>query len=98
VCGSASLLLVNATGAFSSATIIAALSYACAKTTTQTMQITSTFIAFAAAEYLLHLGLRVAFGPGRVLVASVVLLAIWACTVSVVTRVDRAFHRSLGAV
>ena len=37
-------------------------------------------------------------GTGRVLVASVVLLAIWAGTVSVVTHVDRAFRHSLGAV
>jgi hypothetical protein len=97
VCGCASLLLVNATSAFASATILAALSYACAKTTTRTMKVLSTFIAFAAAEYLLHRGL-VAFGPARVLTASAVLLTIWACTVGVATRVDRAFRRSLEAV
>jgi hypothetical protein len=98
VCGCASLLLVNATGAFASATILAALSYACARTTTRTMKIMSTFIAFAAAEYVLHRGLPVAFGPARVLMASVVLLAIWACTVSVATRMDRVFRHSFEAV
>jgi hypothetical protein len=98
VCGCASLLFVNASGAFASATLLAALSYAGARTTTRTLKIVSTFVAFAAAEYILHRRLPVAFGPGRVLVASLVLLAIWACTVSVVTRVDRAFRHSLEAV
>jgi hypothetical protein len=98
VCGCASLLLVNATGAFVSGAILAALSYACAKTATRTMKVASTFVAFAAAEYVLHRRLPIAFGPTRVLAASAVLLAVWACTVGVATRVDRAFRHSLEAV
>jgi hypothetical protein len=97
VCTCASLFLVNASGAFASATILAALSYACAKTTTRTMRVMSTFIAFAAAEYVLHRRLPIGFGPARVLAASVALLTISACTVSIVTRMDRAFRRSLEA-
>jgi hypothetical protein len=98
VWGCASLLLVNAAGAFGSATILAALSYAGATTSTRTMKVVSTFIAFAAAEYVLHRGLPIAFGPARVLAASAVLLAIWACTAGVATRVDRAFRQVLEAV
>jgi hypothetical protein len=97
VCAFASLFLVKATGAFASATILAALSYACAKTTTRTVNVASTFIAFAAAEYVLHRAQPVAFGPGRVLAASAILLAIWAATVGVAARVDRAFRHSLEA-
>ena len=98
VCGGASLVLVNATGAFATATILAALSYACAKTTTRTLKVMSTFIAFVAAEYVLHRGLPIGFGPTRVLAASVGLLTIWACTVSIAARVDRAFRHALEAV
>jgi hypothetical protein len=98
VWGGASLVLVNATSAFATATILAALSYACAKTTTRTVKVMSTFIAFAAAEYVLHRGLPIVFGPARVLMASVALLTIWACTISIATRVDHAFGRSLEAV
>lgn len=98
VCGCASLFFVNVTGAFASAAILAALSYACAKTTTRTMKVMSTFMVFAAAEYVLHRRLPIGFGPARVLAASVALLTIWACTVSIATRVDRAFRHALEAV
>jgi len=97
VCGLAALLLTNTTGLFATAAILGALGYAGAKTTTPTMKVLSTFIAFAAVEYLLHWRLGVAFGAQRAIAASVVLVAIWACTLSVATRVDRAFRHSLGA-
>jgi hypothetical protein len=98
VYGCASLVLVNATGAFATATILGALTYVCAKTTTRMLKVMSTFIAFVAAEYVLHRGLPIGFGPTRVLAASVGLLTIWACTVSIAARVDRAFRHALEAV
>ena len=47
--------------------------------------------AFAAALYLNHLVLSVAFGPRRAVIAGATLAAIWSSTVVILHRFDRVF-------
>ena len=91
VCGLAQLVSANSIGAFVTAMILAGLSYVSSKSATRTSRLLLTFAVFAAAEYGMHLGLNVAFGPTRALVAGAVLAAVWASTVVILTRLDHAF-------
>ena len=55
------------------------------------------FAAFAAGEYALHFVRGVEFGPARALAAGAVLVLVWASTLVITGRVDRAFVRLLDA-
>jgi hypothetical protein len=91
ICGAASVLLEGSGGALVTATILAALGSASAAIKTRTARLLSTFALFVVVEYGVHLLLRVSFGPARALAASAALLAVWASTVAIVTRLDRLF-------
>lgn len=76
---------------FVTATMLVVLGHLCSRLSTQPRRLLLVFAAFAAALYLNHLGLRVAFGPARALMASAVLVSVWASTLGILTRVDRTF-------
>lgn len=85
------LVFANSAGAFVTATILVALGYLCSKLEPRPARLLLTFGAFAAAVFGTHLRLRVAFGPSRDLLTSAVLVAVWASTLLILSRVDHAF-------
>jgi hypothetical protein len=91
VCGLVRVMIANSVGALVLPTVLVALGYLCSKVEPRPARVLLTFGAFAAALYATHLLLSVAFGPGRALLASAVLVAVWASTVVILARVDHAF-------
>jgi hypothetical protein len=63
----------------------------CSKRERRPSRLLALFGIFAAALYVNHRGVSVAFGPSRALLASAVLVAVWSSTVVILNRVDRAF-------
>jgi hypothetical protein len=85
-------------GAFVAASVLAAIGVGVAKAAARwPAKASLALAAFAAAEYTLHYSLGVAFGPIRVLAASVSLLALWASTTAIVALSDRAFVNAFRA-
>jgi len=87
-------LSVNASsvGPFVTASVLATIGIGFARTSTAWIPRTLlTLAAFAAVEYLLHQSLGITFGPVRALMASAILLMLWASTITIVALCDRAF-------
>jgi hypothetical protein len=85
---------VNATsaGAVATAGILATITVGVLKAAaTWPSRVLLTLPAFGAAEYLRHQSLGISFGPVRALMASAILLLLWASTLAIVTFADRVF-------
>ncbi len=84
-----------ATGAraFVTTTVLVMLGYGCSRIERPQAKWLVTFGVFAVAEYGMHLMVTTAFGPGRAIVASAILIAIWTSTVRILARADEAFGR-----
>jgi hypothetical protein len=78
-------------GAFFTATVLVALGYLCSSLERRPSRLLVLFGVFAVALYVNHLGLSVAFGPGRALLASAALVVVWSSTVVILNGADRAF-------
>jgi hypothetical protein len=91
VCAGVRLVFARSASAFVTATILVALGYLCSKLESRPARLLLTFGAFAAAVFGTHLLRRVAFGPSRDLLTSAVLVAVWASTLLILSRVDHAF-------
>jgi hypothetical protein len=85
------LVFANGIGAFITATMLVVVGYVCSKRERRPSRLLALFGIFAAALYVNHRGVSVAFGPSRALLASAVLVAVWSSTVVILNRVDRAF-------
>jgi hypothetical protein len=91
---SACALSVNANSASAlvTASILATIGVGFARAATGwTSKALLTLAAFAVAEYLWHQSLGITFGPIRALLASAILLMLWASTITIVAFSDRAF-------
>ena len=85
-----------ATGAaFLIPTILVVLGYGLSILRPKPLRLLVIFGTFAAVLYARHAALNVAFGPGRALLASAVLVAVWSSTVLILERLDHAFVRVL---
>lgn len=91
VCLMAQALFTTGIGAFVSAIVLVGIGGLCSKLESRPSRLLLLFAAFAAALYLNHLVLSVAFGAARALLAGAVLVAVWSSTELILTRVDRAF-------
>jgi hypothetical protein len=76
---------------FGSATVLVLLGLAASRLQQRPATILRTFAVFAAATYLVHLGLSVPLGPGRALTAGIALVVVWTTTVAILARCDRVF-------
>ena len=91
MCAVVQLVFAKSAGAFVTATILVALGYLCSKLEPRPARLLLTFGSFAAAMFGTHLLRSVAFGPSRDLLTSAVLVAVWASTLLILSRVDHAF-------
>ena len=73
------------------ATVLVGIGYVCSKLERWPSRLFVLVGAFAAALYVNHAFLSVAFGPGRALIAGAILGAVWSSTFVILHRVDRAF-------
>ena len=79
------------------AVVLVTLGYVCSKLETRPRRFLLLAGAFAAALYVNHYRLHVAFGPAQALRAGVVLTAVWTSTVVILSRIDRLFLRAFDA-
>ena len=84
-------LVAHSAGAFVAATVFVALGYLCSKLPSRPVRWMMTFVLFAATEYAIHARLAIHFAPSRAALASAALVAVWASTVVILSRIDRAF-------
>jgi len=91
VCAVVQLVFAERAGAFVTATVLVALGYVCSKIEPRPARLAVTFGAFAATVFGTHLLLRVALRPSRDLLSSAVLVAVWASTLLILSRIDHAF-------
>jgi hypothetical protein len=77
--------------AFGPATFLVGVGYVCSRLDRRPARLLLTFCAFAVIIYFVHLGLSVALGAGRAVAASAALVAVWASTVAILSRLDHAF-------
>jgi hypothetical protein len=91
VCGVVQLVFADRAGAFVTATVLVALGYVCSRIEPRPARLAVTFGAFAATVFGTHLLRSVALRPSRDLLSSAVLVAVWASTPLILSRVDHAF-------
>lgn len=91
VCVVVQLVFANSVGAFVTAMVLVAVGYVCSKVERRPARLLLTFAAFAAWVFGKHLLFSVAFGPSRDLLTSAVLVTVWASTLLILARLDRAF-------
>jgi hypothetical protein len=91
ICVSVAFLGGRAIGVFGPATLLVVLGYLCSRLGLRPRNLLLTFAVFAVAIYGIHQAVSVAVGPERALVTSAVLIAIWASTVTILSRFDHAF-------
>lgn len=84
-------LVPESGSAFTTAAALVAVACGCSTLDVRPAKLLMTFAAFAAAEYAVHASIRATFGPSRALLASAVQLPVWASTLVILARVDRAF-------
>jgi hypothetical protein len=84
-------LVPESASAFATAAVLVALACGCSTLDVRPAKLLITFAAFAAAEYLLHAKISVPFGPVRALLAGAIQIPVWASTLVILARVDRAF-------
>lgn len=75
---------------FGPATVLVLVGWASSRLEQRPAKLLRTFGLFAAATYLVHMG-SVPLGPGRAVIASAALVAVWASTVAILSRLDHAF-------
>ena len=83
--------LLASAGVFVTATLLVVIGACCSRLDARPARLLPVFPAFAAVEYLIHLGLGVSFPASRALLVGVVLVSVWGSTVAILTRVDHAF-------
>jgi hypothetical protein len=91
VCVAVQWLFSAGLQAFGPATFLVGVGYVCARLDRRPARLLLTFCAFAVTIYAVHLAFSVALGPGRAVAASAALVAIWASTVAILSRLDHAF-------
>jgi hypothetical protein len=88
-------LFTDGLGAVGGATFLVAVGCLCSRLDvswqSRPAKLLLTFCVFAACLYATHSMVSVAFGPSRALATSGVLVAVWASTVVILTRVDHVF-------
>lgn len=85
------VLFLGGAGALVTATILVGIGFLCSKLERWPPRLLALVGAFAAALYVNHVLLSVAFGPSRALIAGTILGAVWSSTVAILSRLDRAF-------
>jgi len=85
------VLFLNGIGALITTTILVGIGYVCSKLERWPSRLVVLVGAFAAALYVNHAFLSVAFSPRRALIAGAILGAVWSSTLVILNRVDRAF-------
>src|SRR5215207_356954 len=68
----------------------------CARLERRPVRLLTTLVAFFAAICVTPLATDSAIAPAHALVASGVLIAVWTCTIAILSRLDMAFMNSLG--
>jgi len=96
VCLMVRALLLSGAGALTTATALVAIGNLCSKLERWPSRLLMLVGAFAAALYVNHALLNVAFGPSRALMAGAILGAVWSSTVVILNGVDRAFESIFG--
>jgi hypothetical protein len=91
ICLVVRFLFLNGVGALITATVLVGIGYVCSKLERWPSRLFVLVGAFAAALYVNHAFLSVAFGPRRALIAGAILGAVWSSTFAILNRVDRAF-------
>jgi len=91
ICLVVRVLFLNGIGGLIMATVLVGIGYVCSKLERWPSRLFVLVGAFAAALYVNHAFLSVAFGPGRALIAGAILGAVWSSTFVILNRVDRAF-------
>jgi hypothetical protein len=91
VCVAVRVLFLTGAGGLITATMLVGIGHLCSRLDRWPPRLLALVGAFAAAFYVNHVRLSVAFGPGRALIAGAILGAVWSSTVVILRRVDRAF-------
>ncbi len=91
VCALMDLLVAHSAGAFVTAALFVVLGYLCSRLPSLPIRWLLTFVAFAAAEYVVHFAVSVTLAPSRAAMAGAILVAVWASTVVILRYADRAF-------
>jgi hypothetical protein len=91
VCAVTQMAFAKSAGAFLTGTILVVLSYVCSKLEPRPGRLLLIFAVFAIELYGTHLMISVTFGPGKALLSSAVLVAVWVSTVFILTRLDQVF-------
>jgi hypothetical protein len=97
VCGLMHLLLAHSAGAFLAAAVFVVPGYLCSRLPSRPLRWLLTFVAFAVAEYGVHLALSVTLAPSRAAIAGAILLAVWGSTIVILTYADHAFVHAFDA-
>jgi len=91
VCGLMNLLVAHSATAFLTAAVFVVPGYLCSRLSSRPLRWLLTFVAFAAAEYGIHVALSVSLPPSRAAAAGAILLVVWASTIVILTYADHAF-------
>jgi HAAS domain-containing protein len=91
VCAVVQMLFAKSAGAFITGTILVVLGYLCSQLEPRPARLLLIFAVFAIELYGAHLMISVTFGPGRALLSSAVLVAVWISTVFILARMDHLF-------
>src|SRR5262245_11097822 len=84
-------LIPESGAAFTTAAALVSAACACSTLDVRPAKVLVTFAMLAAAEYAAHATIRARFGAERALLASAIQLPVWASTLVILARVDRAF-------
>lgn len=90
-CVAVQWLFASGLAMFGPATVLVLVGYSSSRLEQRPARLARTFCLFAAATYVVHVGLSVPLGPGRVVTASAALIVVWASTVAILSRFDHAF-------
>jgi hypothetical protein len=85
------LVIPHSRSAFETAAVLVGVASVCSTLDLRPTKLLITLAAFAAAQYALHATMRVALGPARAVLAGAIQLPVWASTVVILARIDRAF-------
>jgi len=96
-CIAARAFVLSDANALLMATLLAGIGYVCSSLERWSVRLPVLVVALASTLYINHALLSVAFGPGRALLAGVVLGAVCSSALAIVNRVDRVFASRLDA-
>jgi hypothetical protein len=91
ICFAVQWLFASGLAMFGPATVLVLVGYASSRLDQRPAKLLRTFGVFAAATYIVHVGLSAPLGPGRAVIASAALIAVWASTMAILSRLDHAF-------